>query len=418
MLASWLPKHLFWCVMLLADFWLMAIVVPVSAQNFIVSGRQNKAVIHFKFVRNMMVIQLEINHRGPYNFILDTGSGLMLITDPLLVDSINLRYKKRIKVIGLGDGSDLDAWMVPALTVGLKGIEGKNMSAAILTKDVLELSAFAGIQIHGLIGYDFFNSFPVKINFADSTITAFSTHKLPSWRKGTRIPLLIEDKKPYLNASIAFKEGAQLPVKLIIDLGAGYPLSIESGWNSNGTMPEKYIAAANLGIGLSGPVNGYMGRVNQMEFGSYRFQQVITAFPDSCSALSKLQTVKRDGSIGIDLLKRFVVLFDYRQGYINLKPNYAFKQPFEHDMSGMEYFAAGTGFRRIIICRVEPGSAADLLGIEKDDELLAINLKEVSRMTLQEIDGILRSKNDRTLLLEVLHHNVPSKVLLTLKRRI
>jgi hypothetical protein len=416
--ASWLKKHLFRWLILLATLWLMVTLMPVSAQHFIVSGKHKKAVIHFKFIRNMMVIQLQINHRGPYNFILDTGSGLILITDPLLIDSLNLQYKKRVKVVGLGEGTDLDAWMAPALTIALKGIEGKNMSAAILSKDVLELSAFAGIQIHGLIGYDFFNSFPVKINFADSTITAFNTQKLPSWRKGTRIPLLIEDKKPYLQANIAFNEGAHLPVKLIVDLGSGHPLSIENGWNSSNSMPDKYIITANLGIGLNGPINGYMSRVSQMEIGGYQFQQVITAFPDSCSAINKLVSVKRDGSIGIDLLKRFVVLFDYRQGYLNIKPNYAFKQPFEHDMSGMEYYATGNNYNRIIVCRVEPGSAADRLGIEKNDEILAINLKDISRMTLQEIDEILRSRNDRTLLLEVLHNNVAETVLLTLKRRI
>lgn len=418
MLASWLQRHLCKCVIVSAFFWLMAFALPVFAQDFTISGGKHKASFPFKFIRNMLVIQLQINQRGPYNFILDTGCGLMVITDPLLVDSLNLKFKKKVKIMGMGEGADLDAWMVPQLNVKIKGTECKNMSAAILTKDVLELSNFAGIPIHGLIGYDFFNSFPVKINFADSTVTAFSTHKLHTWRKGTQIPLLIEDRKPYLNANINFEQGVALPVKLLVDLGAGHPLSIENGWNGNSGMPEKYITAANLGVGLSGPINGYMSRIAHMDIGSYQFQQVITAFPDSCSASDKLVSVKRDGSIGVDLLKKFVILFDYQQGYLYLKPNYNFKEPFEHDMSGMEYYAAGSGYRRIIVCRVEPGSAADRLGIEKDDEIVAINFKDVGRMSLQEIDEILRSKNERTLLLEVMHHQALAKVLLTLKRRI
>lgn len=418
-MVFWLQRHLCRCFLLLAVFWLAEKPLHVFAQQvFSISGRQNKAVIHFKFLRNMLIVQATINNRGPYNFVLDTGCGYMMITDPLLVDSLNLKYKKKLKITGLGEGQDLDAWLVSALHVKMNGIEADNVSAAILSKDVLELSGFAGIPIHGLIGYDFFNSFPVKINFADSTITAFSSHKLPSWRKGTKIPLQIEDKKPYLYANINFEQGSSVPLKLIVDLGAGHSLSIESGWNNNGSMPEKYITEANLGVGLSGPVNGYMSRIDLMEIGTYKFKQVITAFPDSCSVTGKLDAVKRNGSIGIDLLKRFVILFDYQQGYLYLKPNYSFKEPFEHDMSGMEYCAAGAGLRRIIVCRVEPGSAADLLGIEKDDELLAINFKEVSHMSLQEVDDILRSKNERTLLLEVLHHNIQAKVLLTLKRRI
>jgi len=292
------------------------------------------------------------------------------------------------------------------------------MSAAILATDVLDLSSFAGMRIHGLIGYDFFNSFPVKVNFADSSLTVFSPKKSPSLRKGTRIPLQIEDKKPYLRANVDFMAGAAMPVKLLVDLGAGHPLSIENGWNSAGTMPEKYIAAANLGIGLSGPISGFMSRINAMEIGNYQFSRVITAFPNSGSAMDKLIDTKRDGTIGIGLLKRFVIWFDYQQGYLYLKPNYNFKQPFEHDMSGMEYYAAGDQYRRIIVCRVEPGSAADLLGIEKNDEIIAINFKEVGHMTMQEIDEVFRSKNDRTLLLEVMRNQSISKVLLTLKRRI
>ncbi|RYE16275.1 MAG: peptide-binding protein, partial [Sphingobacteriaceae bacterium] len=193
---------------------------------------------------------------------------------------------------------------------------------------------------------------------------------------------------------------------------------IESGWNNYSVKPDKFITTANLGVGLSGPINGFMSRVQGMAIGNYEFKQVVTAFPDSSSAMNKIINTKRDGSIGTDLLKRFIIWFDYRQGYIYLKPNYNFKQPFEHDMSGLEYSAVGDNFRRIIVCRVEPGSAADLLGIEKDDEILAINFKEVGRMTLQEIDEIFRSKNDRTLLLEIMRKQNIAKVLLTLKRRI
>ncbi len=418
MLASCLQRYLCRYVLWLAIFWPAAIVLPACAQTFTIPAHEHKVVIPFHFIRNMLVIQLKINHCGPYNFILDTGCGAMLITDPLLVDSLNIKYKKKVKVTGLGEGSDLNAWMVPTLDVNIKGIEAKGLSAAILTKDVLEISAFAGIPIHGLIGYDFFNSFPVKVNFADSTITAFNPEKTPVWRKSNPVSLLIEGKKPYINANVSFNQNINLPVKLLVDLGAGHSLSIENGWNNCNSMPAKFITAANLGVGLSGPINGYMGRINQMAIGNYKFQQVITAFPDSCSAMDKVFTVKRDGSIGVDVLKRFLILFDYPHNKLYLKPNCAYKTPFEHDMSGMEYYAAGDNFKRIIVCRVEPGSAADGIGIEKDDEIVAINFKEVARMTLQEIDQIFRSKNDRTVLLQLMRQNTMAKLLLTLKRRI
>jgi C-terminal processing protease CtpA/Prc len=129
-------------------------------------------------------------------------------------------------------------------------------------------------------------------------------------------------------------------------------------------------------------------------------------------------TVRRDGNLGIGILKRFTVVLDYADKAMYLKPNQTFRDPFEHDMSGIEYYAAGDGFKHLIISRVEPGSAADEVGLERDDEITSINFKPVGDMTLEEIDNILKSKNDRNLLIEVYHDHKFDRVILTLRRRI
>ena len=105
--------------------------------------------------------------------------------------------------------------------------------------------------------------------------------------------------------------------------------------------------------------------------------------------------------MGIGLLKRFKVVFDYTHNTIYLKANQNFKEPFEHDMSGLEYYAAGEDFKRIIISRVEPGSAGDAIGLERDDEIVSINLKPIAKMSLEQVDDLFRSQNDRNILLEV-----------------
>ena len=179
----------------------------------------------------------------------------------------------------MGDGQDLDAWMAPALDLSIGGIKGSNLSAAILGKDVFQLSAFIGIPIHGLIGYDFFKSFPVKINFADSTLTAFNSKKIRGWQKSCYVALDVQDNKPYVSANINFADDGALPVKLIVDLGASHALSIENGWDNDGGMPQKYLAEANLGVGLNGAISGYMSRINVIRIGNYQFRQIIAAFP-------------------------------------------------------------------------------------------------------------------------------------------
>ncbi len=362
----------------------------------------------------MIILKLNINNKGPFNFILDSGVGLMLITEPKLVDSINLSNKRTIKIAGMGEGDDYEAYVTSSLNVGIPGLTSYDIAAAILKKDHFGLSNYAGIPIHGLLGYEFFNNLAVKINFADSSITVSRPKDLHAFKKGNKIPITIENRKPYLHAKIIFPNDTKVDNKLVLDLGAGHPLSLENIIKKHG-LPEKFIAA-NLGVGLTGPISGFISRVKELEIGRYKIKNVLTSFPEDRS--NDNPSEQRDGNLGMGVLKRFSLIIDYPDSCIYLKAGDNINAPFEHDMSGLEYYSAGDDFNRVIISRVEPGSAADEIGLEKNDEIVAINFKAVSAMTLDQIDDIFRSRDQRTLLLEILHDKKLDQVIITLKRRV
>jgi len=388
--------------------------LAANAQYFDISGSKKHVTIPFKMIRDMVIIQLSINGKGPFNFVLDTGVGLMLITDPQLVDSINIPSKRTLRMGGLGEGDDFEAYVTSALQVDIPGLVSYDVAAAILKKDHFGLSNYAGMAIHGLLGYEFFNNLAVKINFTDSTLSVSRPKDIRLFRKGNKLPMSIEDRKPYVQAKVSFPNGTKAADKVIIDIGAGHPLSLENMIRKQG-LPEKFIAA-NLGIGLTGPINGFISRVKEIELGRFKIKNVITSFPDENQ--NTPQVGVRDGSIGMGILKRFNLIFDYPDSVIYLKPRGNLNEPFEHDMSGLEYYGAGDDFTHVIISRVEPGSAGDEVGLQRNDEILSINFKPVSKMSLEEIDGIFKSQNDRNLLLEVYHDKKVDKVILTLKRRV
>ncbi|WP_169316170.1 aspartyl protease family protein [Mucilaginibacter paludis] len=374
--------------------------------------------MHFNFIRNMIVVPLTINDKGPYNFILDTGVDLMIITDPALVDSLNITNKRLIRVTGMGEGNDFEAYLTSALKVSMPNVIGEHISAAILKKDEFGLSNYAGINIHGLLGYEFFSSFSVRVNFMDSTITMASPRDMRLFKRGDKIQMSIEDHKPYITSRISISgKTPEKENKLILDLGAGHPLSLENLIGENKGLPEKFIAS-NLGISLTGPINGFLSRIDQIEIGKYRITNVITSFPDYDTVKKNLIAVKRNGNLGMEILKKFNLIIDYQNGILYLKPNLSFKDQFEHDMSGMEYFADGPGLTHIIINNVERGSAAAEIGLKKGDELVKINFVPVERMGIEQIDHVFRSRENRSVLLEVFHDNIYEKFILTLKRRI
>jgi len=391
--------------------------VPAQAQYFDIDNGYKSAKIPFKLIRNLVVIKLKINGRGPFNFILDTGVGLMIITEPKLVDSINLQNKRTIKMSGLGEGDAFEAYVTPPLKIEIPNLTSYDVAAAILKTDHFNLSNFVGIPIHGLLGYEFFNNLAVKLSFVDSSITVYKPKDVRKFRTGEKLPMTVEYHKPYIQAKVTLPNGTVQMSKLVIDLGAGHPISLENMIKKNG-LPQKFIIA-NLGVGLAGPISGFLSRVDEVDIGKYRLKKVITSFPnDYDEATMKSLSVPRDGNLGVGILKRFTVVFDYPDNAIYLKPNANFGDPFEHDMSGIEYYAAGEGLKHLVISRVEPGSAADEVGLEKDDEITSINFKPVADMSLEEIDNLLKSKNDRNLLIEVYHDHRFDRVILTLKRRI
>lgn len=385
-----------------------------NAQYFDLQGNKKRVTIPFRIIRDMIVIRLDINGKGPFNFILDTGVGLMLITDPKLVDSINVANKRTIKIAGLGEGEAYEAYVTSVINIDIPGLVSYDIAAAILKTDHFGLSNFAGMPIHGLLGYEFFNNLAVKIDFNDSTLTVSKPKDIRVFRKGNKMPITIENRKPYIQAKVTFPDGTKANDKLIVDLGAGHPLSLENMIQRQG-LPKKFIAA-NLGVGLTGPIDGFISRVSEIDIGRFKIKDVITSFPTDNSPAEPVE--KRDGNLGMDILKRFTLIFDYTDSALYLKAGPNLNAPFQHDMSGMEYYCTGDDYNHVIISRVEPGSPADVVGLEKDDEIMSINFKPVAKMTLEQIDSMFKSQSDRSLLLVIYHDKKYDNVIITLKQRI
>lgn len=391
-------------------------VFSAFGQEFRFSGSRKQSRLSFTLIKNLIIVPLFINGKGPFNFILDTGVSPMIITDPSIIDSLKLMRLRPTKIIGLGKGPDIDAQLTNEMSVVLAKAKIDHIPAAILKEDLLGLSNYVGMKIHGLLGYYFFNSFVVSINYPSQSMR----FRLPNQKKkikGQRVPFELLSNKPYILVNAAIPGQGLSEIKVLVDNGAGHALSLERWKEDTFPLPDRVINA-NLGTGLSGPISGKVGRIASLSVGGFDFKAVVAAFPIYDDAGAKAVLLNRNGNLGADLLSRFNMTFDYKNNCMYLTKNANFKRPFDHDMSGLEVYTDEGGKKRFYVMRIEPESPAEVSGLQVNDEILAINFTTTERMDLNEISRLFRSGDGRNMLLTLNRSGELIFKLVKLRRRI
>jgi len=386
------------------------------AQIFEFSGGRQKQTIGFTMVKNLIVIPVYINGKGPYNFLLDTGVAQMIITDTTFLSQLDIKNSQIVKVQGYGFGDNIEAVLTRNITAKVGKAMIKNIPTAIFKNDIFDLSSYLGIKIHGILGYYFFNSFIVKINYGANRLTFYSPEANIAF-KGTKIPIQITSGKPYLTTQIETEAEGKIDVELLIDNGSSHPLMLETLYDKTFPLPKKIIPA-NLGVGINGIINGSMGRIAALKLGSYTFNEVLTGFPDYNVERSTIEGKPRNGSLGSDILRRFLVTFDYPHEALYLKRTNNTPPKFEHDMSGLEIYVIQGIRDRFYIGRIESGSPGEETGLQPDDEIIAVNFNTVQRYTLNDLTELLKENDGKQILIEVLRGSDKRVYLLKLKKRI
>jgi membrane-associated protease RseP (regulator of RpoE activity) len=210
----------------------------------------------------------------------------------------------------------------------------------------------------------------------------------------------MRSNKPFIKASCNVSGASAISVDLLVDTGAGFPLSLEINSDSGIKVPVQHLEM-QLGLGLSGIIHGSLARSDELTLGKFSFKEVVTSFPDYEDWQTGTEPINRNGSIGNFLLKRFTVVFDYDNGQLFLKPTPRIKEPFKYDRVGIDLVGGGEDFNHIIVHHVKANSPAEIAGILEDDELLEINLQSVRKLSLGVIDEILSDPNAKGVVLKL-----------------
>ena len=402
---------------------------PLLAQGgfHIAYNAKDKAVVPFRLVNNMIVIDAEVNGTE-LTFLVDTGIKKTILFNVGVSDSLLLKNVKNFQLRGLGEGDAINAISSDGNLFRCKGVVSGGLSLFMITDDLFDLSAKMGIDIHGIIGGDLFEDFVVKINYAKQRLLFYDPENFeyPRCKDCESFPLDFYGGKPFIDFYVTNSGGTEHKVKLLIDSGGGDSLWLFPYSDPNIYVPEKNFDDY-LGRGLSGPIFGKRAELDRMRIGSLNIYDANVSYPDSTSMVTMHSNKERNGTLGAGILKRFHVIMDYPGRKITLKKNGKyFNEPFLHNKSGIEIMYGGKmlvkekgarikglegqtdrSITNIIysygltykpsykISVIRKGSPAHLAGLRENDIILEINGKAAYTMSMEEVNHIFSQKANK-----------------------
>ncbi len=381
---------------------------PVGSQTAVDA---KPATIPIKLVHNKILLPVRINGSEVFDFVLDTGSPVMLLAAPELAPSMKLQRGGRLTLNGAGDGQAPEAWRARGATIGIESLAGSveltGQSVYVLAENP-GFGAYLGVPAYGIVGRALFDRYVVEIDFRRQQIVLYEPQRYSYPGSGEVVDLRLVGGHPHCDGVLVLPNGDRHTLDLVIDSGAGLALTVIENRGGGLLMPAG-AQSRRLGRGLNGEIRGWVTRAPQLELGGLKVTDVVTAFADRRTGIAP----GAEANLGAEVLRRFRVIFDYGSRRMILEPAENFDEPFDIDMSGLLLRAEGDALDQLIIEEVREGSPAAVVGIEAGDRLLALDGRRVS---LEQAMELLRLRDGYVMPLTLDRDGRRLEKQLTLKR--
>lgn len=380
-------------------FFLKEINAQISNEKLV--PVKNKIEIPFQLEQDFIIVSLLFNNTLPLKFIFDTGAEQTILTERRITDFLQMEYSREFSVMGADQSTVLKAYLVRGIHLRIDKFQVSNKSILVLDEDYFEFEKFTGLQIHGILGADIFRTYAIKIDYDKKVITLIPHQKFnPPGKNYSQIPIELYRNKIYLKTKAVLEDKTALPLKLLLDTGAGLSLLLYTDTHPDLKVPSKIIQS-QIGFGLGGFLEGYLGRVESLEISPFNFKGVTTNFQELGEMFDSTLTNERNGILGNQILMRFTVVIDYVRGDLYLKPLRNYEKPFKFDKSGIILIAGGKYLNDYFVYKLIENSPAEFIGIKSGDRILSINGISKNFLTLESITNKLKKRNGKKIKLKV-----------------
>jgi hypothetical protein len=236
-----------------ACFVLAATIVPALPAEPHCPG--NVASVPLRLTNShQMIVAVSINHSGPYNFLLDTGTQMTMV-EPSLATELHLNTEDSAVVAGVGFRAGASFAQLDLLEAGSHAVANQKVL-------VFELQNphFVDLHYRGVLGEDFLSQFDMLIDIDHNLLCLDDSSAMAADVKGPHIALEASAQAangmPALRSLIItarLSDGTR-PVRLKLDSGT----NVSFLFNTARYMPPELLRSISmLGGGLDGAQHSY-----------------------------------------------------------------------------------------------------------------------------------------------------------------
>lgn len=254
-----------------------------------------------------LLVKPTVNGQDVGWFIFDTGAGMTCI-DRKAAEKLNLPEGHAITATGTGGDHQTRTRQAESLRLGPVFLA----DLPLLELDLRSLELFMGKPLAGVIGFEVFKAAVFEVDFEAPSIKVHdsATYALPAGQDWA--DLTLHRRRPFVTGQI---EGHE-PGLFLLDIGANSALTV----NSPAVDRFKLLEGRETKSGMFGGVGGMKkvatGTVQKLTICGIECADVSANF--SRAAEGATADEHSQGSIGVGLLKQFVMVVNYREGRIAL----------------------------------------------------------------------------------------------------
>jgi len=354
--------------------WLAVAVSAAACRPRAVNQTQAElplAALPLTNVDGMPFVRVSTDGAPAHLWLLDSGFETSVVNSRF-ADSLHLA-PHRLSEKGV-PGGETGIAMVAGIPLHLGAATFAPESLQVV--DLHQVEPLLGLPYAGILGHDFLEQFVVRIDYDSQQVALFAPRSFAYAGPGESLPLWFEAAQSFV-LGVLYADGRATPAKLKLDTGSLDALGLNGSFVQQTELVRGLpTPVPAMGAALGGAVSAYVVRLDSLALGGIVIAEPIAGY--------SVETARRGdaGTIGVALLSRFNLVFDYARRRLIVEQTGRTHRPMAYDASGLLLTGSGPELRGIAVLYVDAGSPAAAAGIEPGDALVSIDGKPAAEVGL------------------------------------